>query len=43
MTQSRSNDNQSNNKFCHNDSFLCNMIYTTGQELQIIDWELSNV
>ncbi|WP_169085142.1 choline/ethanolamine kinase family protein [Paenibacillus sp. PL91] len=38
----RSNDKEYNNKFCHNDSFLCNMIYT-GQQLQIIDWELSGV
>ncbi|MCG7213210.1 phosphotransferase [Paenibacillus mucilaginosus] len=36
----RSNDKEYNNKFCHNDSFLCNMIYT-GDQLQIIDWELS--
>ncbi|MDQ0061592.1 thiamine kinase-like enzyme [Paenibacillus harenae] len=38
----RSNDKEYNNKFCHNDTFLCNMIYT-GQQLQIIDWELSGV
>lgn len=38
----RSNDKTYNNKFCHNDSFLCNMILT-GEQLQIIDWELSGV
>ncbi|WP_334074582.1 choline/ethanolamine kinase family protein [Paenibacillus sp. A14] len=38
----RSNDKTYNNKFCHNDSFLCNMIFT-GEQLQIIDWELSGV
>ncbi|WP_284239690.1 phosphotransferase [Paenibacillus glycanilyticus] len=38
----RSNDKEYNNKFCHNDSFLCNMIYT-GDKLQIIDWELSGI
>jgi thiamine kinase-like enzyme len=38
----RSNDKEFNYKFCHNDSFLCNMIYSN-QQLQIIDWELSGV
>lgn len=38
----RSNDKAYNNKFCHNDSFLVNMIYT-GDRLQIIDWELSGI
>ncbi|MDQ0916213.1 thiamine kinase-like enzyme [Paenibacillus sp. V4I5] len=42
IAHKRSNDKENNNKFCHNDSFLCNMIYT-GQQLQIIDWELSGV
>lgn len=42
IAQKRNNDKEYNNKFCHNDSFLCNMIYT-GQQLQIIDWELSGV
>ncbi|AJY74846.1 aminoglycoside phosphotransferase [Paenibacillus beijingensis] len=42
ITHKRSSDKQYNNKFCHNDSFLVNMIYT-GQELQIIDWELSAI
>lgn len=40
IAHDRSNDKEYNNKFCHNDSFLCNMIYT-GQQLQFIDWELS--
>lgn len=40
ITYKRSNDKAFNNKFCHNDSFTCNMIYT-GKQLQIIDWELS--
>ncbi|MCR2803568.1 choline kinase family protein [Paenibacillus soyae] len=38
----RSDDKTYNNKFCHNDSFLCNMIFT-GDQLQIIDWELSGI
>jgi thiamine kinase-like enzyme len=42
IAHKRSNDKEYNNKFCHNDSFLCNMIYT-GDQLQIIDWELSGV
>lgn len=42
IAHKRSNDKEYNNKFCHNDSFLCNMIYT-GQQLQIIDWELSGI
>ncbi|MDQ6422034.1 phosphotransferase [Paenibacillus sp. LHD-117] len=28
IAHERSNDKTYNNKFCHNDSFLCNMIYT---------------
>ncbi|CAN7252001.1 phosphotransferase [Paenibacillus sp. LjRoot153] len=42
IAHKRSDDKEYNGKFCHNDSFLCNMIYT-GQQLQIIDWELSGV
>lgn len=42
IAHKRSYDKEYNSKFCHNDSFLCNMIYT-GQQLQIIDWELSGV
>lgn len=38
----RSYDKVYNNKFCHNDSFLCNMIYSEGV-LQLIDWELSGI
>lgn len=36
----RSGDKAYNNKFCHNDSFTCNMIYSNNN-LQVIDWELS--
>ncbi|MBD2868605.1 phosphotransferase [Paenibacillus arenilitoris] len=36
----RGGDKAYNGRFCHNDSFLCNMIYT-GSDLQVIDWELS--
>ncbi|TYP71888.1 aminoglycoside phosphotransferase (APT) family kinase protein [Paenibacillus methanolicus] len=42
IAHQRSNDKAYNNKFCHNDSFLVNMIYT-GDQLQIIDWELSGI
>lgn len=42
IAHQRSNDKTYNNRFCHNDSFLCNMIYT-GDRLQIIDWELSGI
>lgn len=38
----RSHDKTYNNKFCHNDSFLCNMILT-GEQLHMIDWELSGI
>lgn len=43
IAHERSNDKKYNNKFCHNDSFLCNMIYTKNKQLQIIDWELSGM
>ncbi|MNM60856.1 thiamine kinase [compost metagenome] len=42
IAHKRSADKEYNNKFCHNDSFLCNMIYT-GEHLQLIDWELSGI
>lgn len=42
ITQKRSDDKAYNNKFCHNDSFTCNMIYSN-HNLQVIDWELSGI
>lgn len=42
IAHERSNDKVYTNKFCHNDSFLCNMLYTD-HNLQIIDWELSGI
>jgi thiamine kinase-like enzyme len=42
IAHERSYDKQFNGKFCHNDSFLCNMIYA-GEELKVIDWELSGI
>lgn len=40
ISHKRSSDKRYNHRFCHNDFFACNLIYTKPQ-LQIIDWELS--